>query len=60
MVGSALGAPGGTSTSQGLADGSIGIMKRNGVSVDVVRAVDHSIATAVWPDMTEHGWDQDE
>jgi multimeric flavodoxin WrbA len=48
------------SNTQGLADRSIAIMRRNGVSVDVVRAVDHDIATGVWPDMTEHGWASDE
>ena len=30
------------------------------VSVDVIRAVDHDIATGVYPDMTEHGWPSDE
>jgi multimeric flavodoxin WrbA len=48
------------SNTQGLADGSIAIMRRNGVTVDVIRAVDHEIATGVYPDMTEHGWDVDE
>ena len=48
------------SNTQGLADRSISIMRRNGVAVDVVRAVDHDIATGVWPDMTEHGWETDE
>src|SRR5215211_617842 len=48
------------SNTRGLADRSIAIMERNGVSVDVVRAVDHDIATGVWPDMTEHGWERDE
>src|SRR5919205_550947 len=48
------------SHTQGLADRSIEIMRRQGVTVDVVRAVDHDIATGVWPDMTEHGWDRDE
>jgi multimeric flavodoxin WrbA len=43
-----------------LADRSIAIMERNGVTVDVIRAVDHEIATGVYPDMTEHGWDVDE
>ena len=43
-----------------LGDLAIEIMKRNGVTVDVVRAVDHQIATGVWPDMTEHGWDRDD
>ncbi len=48
------------SNTQGLADRSIEIMRRQGVTVDVVRAIDHSIATGVWPDMTEHGWDRDD
>jgi multimeric flavodoxin WrbA len=30
------------------------------VAVDVIRAVDHEIATGVYPDMTEHGWKRDE
>src|SRR3954470_21116801 len=47
------------SNTQGLADISIEIMRRQGVTVDVVRAIDHEIATGVWPDMTEHGWDRD-
>ena len=47
------------SNTQGLADRSIGIMKRNGVDVDVIRAVDHEIETGVHPDMTEHRWDRD-
>jgi multimeric flavodoxin WrbA len=49
-----------TSHTQGLADIAIEIMRRNGVTVDVVRAVDHDIATGVYPDMTEHGWPSDE
>ncbi len=48
------------SHTQGLADRSIEIMRRQGVTVDVIRAVDHDIATGLWPDMTEHGWDRDE
>ena len=50
----------GVSNTQGLADRSIAIMERNGVTVDTIRAVDHAIATGVQPDMTEHGWEQDE
>jgi hypothetical protein len=38
-------------------DISMEIMRRNGVEVDGVRAVDHEMATGVWPDMTEHGWE---
>jgi multimeric flavodoxin WrbA len=48
------------SHTQALADRSIAIMERNGVTVDVVRAVDREIATGVYPDMTEHGWERDE
>src|SRR3546814_274114 len=44
----------------GLADISMEIMRRQGVSVELVRAIDHDIATGVWPDMTEHGWDRDD
>ena len=43
------------SNTQGLADQSMAIMRRLGVEVEVVRAVDHDIATGVQPDMTEHG-----
>jgi multimeric flavodoxin WrbA len=48
------------SNTRGLADISMGIMRRQGVRVDVVRAIDHHIATGVWPDMTEHGWERDD
>src|SRR5215468_5560100 len=41
------------SHTQGLIERSTAIMARNGVSVDVLRAVDYDIATGVWPDMTE-------
>jgi multimeric flavodoxin WrbA len=48
------------SNTQALADLSIAIMRRNGVHVDTVRAIDHEIASGVWPDMTEHGWERDD
>ncbi len=47
------------SHTQGLMDISMEIMKRNEMTVDQVRAIDHPIATGVWEDMTEHGWDED-
>jgi multimeric flavodoxin WrbA len=47
------------SHTQGLIDIARTIMEKNGVAVDVVRAVDHDIAYGVWPDMTEHGWEHD-
>ena len=49
-----------TSNTEGLARISMDIMRANGVQVDSIRAIDHDIATGVWPDMTEHGWDRDE
>ena len=49
-----------TSHTRLLADRSIAIMRDQGVSVDVVRAVDHDIAPGVYPDMTEHGFERDE
>src|SRR5438552_12207265 len=44
----------------GLIDVSRAIMEKQGVTVEVIRAIDHDIATGVWPDMTEHGWATDE
>ena len=48
------------SNTEGLAAISQEIMRRQGVAVDVIRAVDHDIAAGVWPDMTEHGWERDD
>ncbi|NNH75345.1 flavodoxin family protein [Nocardia uniformis] len=48
------------SNTQGLIDLSAHIMAKNGVAVSHIRPVDHAIATGVWPDMTEHGWETDE
>ena len=49
-----------TSHTQGLIDISVAIMEANGVEVDQIRAVDHEIASGVYPDMTEHGWPRDD
>jgi multimeric flavodoxin WrbA len=36
------------------------IMEKHGVNTEVIRTIDHEdIATGVWPDMTEHGWETD-
>ncbi len=43
-----------------LMDVSMEIMRRNGVTVDYLRPVDHTLAFGVYPDMTEHGWDTDD
>lgn len=48
------------SNTQGLMDISIEIMRRQGVTVDIMRSADHDIAPGMWPDMTEHGWQVDE
>ena len=48
------------SNTDGLIALSSAIMRSRGVTVEQLRAVDHEIATGVWPDMTEHGWAVDE
>ena len=48
------------SHTQGLVDISAHIMRKHGVEVEVIRALDHDIATGVYPDMTQHGWETDE
>ncbi|MFF4894334.1 flavodoxin family protein [Micromonospora chersina] len=48
------------SHTDGLARISTHLMRANGVEVEELRAVDHGIATGVWPDMTEHGTESDE
>ena len=40
---------------------STALMEKHGVKTEVIRTIDHpDIATGVYPDMTEHGWDKDE
>src|SRR6476620_6827348 len=48
------------SHTEGLVDASAAIMMKQGVSVEVVRAIDCDIATGVYLDMTEHGWPSDD
>jgi multimeric flavodoxin WrbA len=36
------------------------IMDKQGVKNRIVRTIDQSIATGVWPDMTAHGWRKDD
>lgn len=43
-----------------LIDVSKSIMKKHGVDVEVIRTIDHDIATGVYPDMREHGSTTDE
>jgi multimeric flavodoxin WrbA len=35
-------------------------MEKQGVKTEVIRTVDHDIATGIYPDMREKGWDSDE
>lgn len=46
-----------TSNTHGLLEVSKKIMKKKGIMVEEIRAVDHDIATGVWPDMTKKGWE---
>lgn len=50
----------GESHTQLLIDASKNIMDKHGVKSEVIRAIDHDIATGVYPDMTKQGWDTDE
>ena len=47
------------SHTQLLVDASASIMAKQGVRIDQFRAVDHLIASGVYPDMREHGWEVD-
>ena len=43
-----------------LIENSQRIMEKQGAKTEIIRAVDHDIATGIYPDMREHGWDSDE
>ena len=47
------------SNTQGLMDASIRLMREHGVAVERIRFVDHDVATGVYPDMREYGWQYD-
>lgn len=48
------------SNTEGLLEVSRQIMDKHGVATEVIRPVDMDIATGVYPDMRQHGWEQDE
>ena len=48
------------SHTEGLMKISQEIMEKNGVSVEMLRPVDHDIAHGVYPDMKKQGWKSDE
>lgn len=47
------------SHTEGLMGVSMEIMRRNGVAVELIRAVDEDIPPGVYPDMTQHGFQSD-
>lgn len=47
------------SNTDALLSASANLMKKNGVEVDIIRTIDHDVASGVQPDMREHGWDTD-
>tara|TARA_R110002049_G_scaffold247413_8_gene421599 strand:+ start:3354 stop:4049 length:696 start_codon:yes stop_codon:yes gene_type:complete len=47
------------SHTDGLIDISKSIMEKNGVEVETLRLIDHEVATGIYPDMKEHGWEVD-
>jgi len=49
-----------TSHTRGLIDQSAAIMEANKIQTEIIRAVDHHIAFGVYPDMKDHGWEQDD
>lgn len=48
------------SNTEGLLRVSRNILEKQGVTTEVIRAVDHNIATGVQADMREHGWKYDD
>jgi multimeric flavodoxin WrbA len=48
------------SHTEGLIDISRSIMEKNDVETETLRPVDYDIATGVYGDMTEHGWETDD
>lgn len=47
------------SNTDGLVEASQLLMQKHGVSTDIIRTIDHDIATGVYPDMREQGWSTD-
>lgn len=48
------------SNTEGLLEASRQLMEKHGVKTEVIRTIDHDIATGVYPDMREQGWKTDE
>lgn len=48
------------SNTEGLLRASMELMKEHGVKTELIRTIDHDIATGVYPDMRDYGWRTDE
>ncbi|MCV2870255.1 flavodoxin family protein [Defluviimonas sp. WL0002] len=48
------------SHTQLLLDVSARMMRRNGITVDMMHLLDHHVPPGIYPDMTQHGWDRDD
>lgn len=48
------------SNTEGLLRASMKLMEKHGVKTELIRTIDHDIATGVYPDMREKGWETDE
>jgi multimeric flavodoxin WrbA len=48
------------SNTDGLIEASTLLMRQHGVTTEVIRTIDYEIATGVYPDMRERGWDVDD
>lgn len=48
------------SNTEGLLRASMALMEKHGVEAELIRTIDHDIATGVYPDMRDHGWEADE
>jgi multimeric flavodoxin WrbA len=48
------------SNTEGLLRASMALMEKHGVQTELIRTIDHDIATGVYPDMREQGWATDE
>lgn len=48
------------SNTEALIKASQRLMEKHGVQTEIIRTIDHDIATGIMPDMREHGWDTDE
>lgn len=48
------------SNTEGLLSAAMNLMESMGVKTELIRTIDHDIATGVQPDMREHGWSTDE